>query len=128
MTARNELIGTPTYMAPERLDGYPYDGHSDVYSVGIMLYEMFAAQVTFADRNQSYFKVMFNHLHGHYDLAPRRRARPGYAQTRLVAVTGYRQESDRRRALEAGFDAHLVKPVQRDALEALVRAEQSTPT
>jgi CheY-like chemotaxis protein len=35
---------------------------------------------------------------------------------RLVAVTGYGQESDRARALAAGFDAHLVKPVEIDTL------------
>jgi CheY-like chemotaxis protein len=39
----------------------------------------------------------------------------------LVVVTGYGQESDRERALSAGFDAHLVKPVDIGRLEALVR-------
>jgi CheY-like chemotaxis protein len=37
---------------------------------------------------------------------------------RLVAVTGYGQETDRRRAREAGFDVHLTKPVDLDALRA----------
>jgi CheY-like chemotaxis protein len=41
---------------------------------------------------------------------------PELAQTRLIAVTGYGQESDRRRALEAGFDEHLVKPIDLDRL------------
>jgi CheY-like chemotaxis protein len=40
-------------------------------------------------------------------------------QTRIIAVTGYGQDGDRRRAREAGFDAHVVKPV---SLDALVRA------
>jgi CheY-like chemotaxis protein len=31
--------------------------------------------------------------------------------TLLIAVTGFGQEEDRRRALEAGFDSHMVKPV-----------------
>ena len=35
---------------------------------------------------------------------------------RLVALTGYGQADDRRRALEAGFDAHLVKPVEPEEL------------
>jgi len=39
---------------------------------------------------------------------------------RLVAVTGYGQESDRRRTGQAGFHRHLVKPVRLDALEAVV--------
>ncbi len=39
------------------------------------------------------------------------RRHPETAATRLIAVTGYGQEEDRRRALSAGFDIHLVKPV-----------------
>ena len=43
----------------------------------------------------------------------------------LVALTGYGQESDRRRALGAGFDEHLVKPVDVDRLaQVLARAPQ----
>ena len=38
----------------------------------------------------------------------------------LVALTGYGQEEDRRRAEEAGFDHHLTKPVDLDALQALI--------
>ena len=39
------------------------------------------------------------------------RAHADLKGTRLVAVTGYGQEHDRRRTQAAGFDAHLVKPV-----------------
>jgi len=37
-------------------------------------------------------------------------------QTRIIAVTGYGQDADRQRARAAGFDAHIVKPVDMDAL------------
>ena len=37
----------------------------------------------------------------------------------LVAMTGWGQPDDRRRAMEAGFDAHLVKPVAIDTLLSL---------
>jgi signal transduction histidine kinase/CheY-like chemotaxis protein len=44
----------------------------------------------------------------------------------LVALTGYGQPEDRRQALEAGFNAHLVKPVELDGLQRLlVTAEAS---
>jgi CheY-like chemotaxis protein len=35
---------------------------------------------------------------------------------RIIAVTGYGQDADRRRSKEAGFNAHLVKPVNLDTL------------
>jgi CheY-like chemotaxis protein len=38
----------------------------------------------------------------------------------LVALTGWGQEGDRRRAMEAGFDHHLVKPVDPNALSELL--------
>jgi CheY-like chemotaxis protein/nitrogen-specific signal transduction histidine kinase len=46
-----------------------------------------------------------------YEVARRLRELPGMAQCRLIAITGYGQESDKRSAAAAGFDAHLVKPV-----------------
>jgi CheY-like chemotaxis protein len=39
---------------------------------------------------------------------------------RLIALSGYGQEDDRRRAREAGFDYHLTKPVEPDVLDALL--------
>lgn len=51
-----------------------------------------------------------------YELATRLRAMFGTDALRLVAVTGYGQESDRRRSGVSGFDAHLVKPVRLDEL------------
>jgi len=41
---------------------------------------------------------------------------------RLIAMTGYGQAEDRRRALEAGFDAHLVKPVDPELLSRILIA------
>jgi CheY-like chemotaxis protein len=51
-----------------------------------------------------------------YQVARRIRSGGGASQMRLVALTGYGQPEDVRRALAAGFDAHVVKPVDPDAL------------
>ena len=59
-----------------------------------------------------------------YELVRRLRADAGLASIRLIAVTGYGQESDRRRALEAGFDEHLVKPVDLDRLQSMLWTAQ----
>jgi CheY-like chemotaxis protein len=53
-----------------------------------------------------------------YELASHLRQLPGLENLRLVAVTGYGQESDRQRTRAAGFDHHLVKPVDIEAIEA----------
>jgi CheY-like chemotaxis protein len=45
-----------------------------------------------------------------YELAGRLRAEPFGLALLLVALTGYGQDEDRRRAREAGFDHHLTKP------------------
>ncbi|HSN30249.1 MAG TPA: ATP-binding protein, partial [Kofleriaceae bacterium] len=58
-----------------------------------------------------------------YELARRLRERLGPEKLRLIAMTGYGQESDKQRATEAGFDHHLVKPIALDALTSLLMGE-----
>jgi CheY-like chemotaxis protein len=55
-----------------------------------------------------------------YELARQLRGLPKLDGMRLLALTGYGQRSDRQRSAEAGFDAHIVKPVQVAVLEALI--------
>jgi PAS domain S-box-containing protein len=52
-----------------------------------------------------------------YEVAQRIREQPWGKGTLLIAVTGYGQEEDRRRSLEAGFDHHMIKPVNLAELE-----------
>jgi two-component system, chemotaxis family, CheB/CheR fusion protein len=55
-----------------------------------------------------------------YEVARRLRALPGGGDALLVAQTGWGQEEDRRASAAAGFDAHLVKPVDTQALLRLL--------
>jgi len=57
-----------------------------------------------------------------YTLGRELRARMGGAAPDLIALTGYGQEQDQRRSAEAGFAAHLVKPVDAEQLTRLVDA------
>ena len=59
-------------------------------------------------------------LNGH-ETATALRHQPWGAGVFLIALTGWGQEGDRLRALEAGFDRHLTKPVDPDTLEGLIR-------
>jgi len=57
-----------------------------------------------------------------YEIARRLRQRPLLKDVWLIALTGYGQDSDRQRSKEAGFDHHLVKPVDPQKLEELLAA------
>jgi len=56
-----------------------------------------------------------------YEVARRIRQEPWGRDARLVAMTGWGQEKDKRQALEAGFDAHLTKPVDAEELVRVLR-------
>jgi CheY-like chemotaxis protein len=55
-----------------------------------------------------------------YEVARRVRARPEGQDVLLVTLTGYGLEADRQRAREAGFDAHLVKPLDPEKLDEVL--------
>jgi CheY-like chemotaxis protein len=84
-----------------------YDGES-----ALRAFDNFAPQVVLLD-------IGMPGMSG-YEVARRLRAVPTPPGALLVALTGYGQDEDRRRALEAGFDYHLVKPVDFDILLGLL--------
>ena len=55
-----------------------------------------------------------------YELAARLREIPDLPRMTLIAVTGYGQESDRRKTRQAGFHHHLVKPVDLRAVDEVL--------
>jgi two-component system CheB/CheR fusion protein len=57
------------------------------------------------------------------ELSRKLRARFGSDRLRLIAVTGYGQQADREAVYEAGFDQHLIKPVDLDSLIDVIRGE-----
>jgi CheY-like chemotaxis protein len=79
---------------------------------GLALANRFVPDIAFLD-------IGMPKLNG-YELAARLRRNPSTRSIHLVAVTGWGQESDRRRANEAGFNLHLMKPVEVDRIVAVV--------
>ena len=63
-----------------------------------------------------------------YEVAQRIRAESWGRQILLIALTGWGQEDDKRQAFDAGFDHHLIKPIDPDALEALMASAIRAPS
>jgi CheY-like chemotaxis protein len=62
-----------------------------------------------------------------YEVARHLRASAGAQGLRLIALTGYGLSTDAERAREAGFDAHLVKPVHPDRLLEILAMKERSP-
>jgi signal transduction histidine kinase/CheY-like chemotaxis protein len=86
-----------------------YDGPAAVAAAAA-----FQPEVVFLD-------IGLPHMDG-YEVARRLRGQAGLSITLLVALTGYGQEEDRRRADEAGFDAYLIKPADPTTLQRLLQS------
>ena len=59
-----------------------------------------------------------------FEVARRLRADPRFAKVRIVALTGYGQETDKKRTAEVGIDCHLVKPVEMDQVIDAIHADE----
>lgn len=80
----------------------------------VMTAESAAAAIASASQNQ--FDVIISdigmpQMNG-YELAQAVRGMPGYETVPMVALTGYSKFDDRQRSLDAGFNAHLTKPIE----------------
>jgi tRNA A-37 threonylcarbamoyl transferase component Bud32 len=60
VTRAGEMVGTPSYLAPEQIKSQPVDARADLYSAGVILYEMTTGQLPF--RGASIAEVLMGHL------------------------------------------------------------------
>ncbi len=101
-----------------RLEGHrTYLAHDGLQAVELALGEL--PDVVLLD-------IGLPNLNG-YEAAKRIRDGAGEHRVRLIALTGWGQEADRARSREAGFDRHLVKPVDADELLALLTSAPEPP-
>jgi tRNA A-37 threonylcarbamoyl transferase component Bud32 len=61
MTSTGMVLGTSNYIAPEQASGEPVDAHTDVYALGVVLYEILAGEVPFP--GESFVAVAMKHVH-----------------------------------------------------------------
>ena len=62
LTIDQTILGTPAYIAPERLCGGDYDGRADVYSLGATMYQMLAGEMMFSARDKQAVTVAMMHI------------------------------------------------------------------
>ena len=60
LTRTGNVIGTVHYIAPERLKGQPFDGRSDIFAVGVMLYLLLAGQLPFTGEDMTVLQKLVN--------------------------------------------------------------------
>jgi hypothetical protein len=93
LTRSGLLMGTPEYMAPEQITDGEVDARSDIYSLGVVMYECFSGVAPFAGENPAH--VLFRHIEG--DATPLHEAAPAVspALSSLVAAAMARHPADR---------------------------------
>ena len=108
------------------------DDNQDSASSMTLLLELYGHEVCVANSGQAALEVAAERkpdailldigmpgMNG-YEVARRLRQQPAFAETLLIAITGYGRASDLEQTQAAGFDHHLVKPIDYDKLQALL--------
>jgi DNA-binding response OmpR family regulator/tRNA A-37 threonylcarbamoyl transferase component Bud32 len=72
LTQKGMVMATPLYMSPEQCLGHPHDARGDLYSAGVILYEMLTGKHAYAGDNAS--ALAYQHVHGEIPRLPKRLA------------------------------------------------------
>jgi tRNA A-37 threonylcarbamoyl transferase component Bud32/DNA-binding NarL/FixJ family response regulator len=70
LTQKGMVMATPLYMSPEQCLGQPHDERGDLYSTGVILYEMLTGKLPYAGDNAS--ALAYQHVHGEIPRLPKR--------------------------------------------------------
>jgi len=105
-TNAGEIVGTIAYLAPERFLGKTADARSDLYSVGVMMYEVFTGRVPFKSATDDLIAVIFAHVN-ETPAAPRTINRAVPVQIESIVLKLLEKDADLRFATARELIAEL---------------------
>jgi serine/threonine-protein kinase len=98
LTAAGAVVGTPDYMPPEQVQGQPADFRSDIYSLGVVLYEVFTGELPF--RGDTVAGILLGHIQK--APPPPRTLNPGLAPALEALILRCMEKSPARRYPRVG--------------------------
>ncbi|HYP25772.1 MAG TPA: protein kinase [Blastocatellia bacterium] len=98
LTGANIIVGTPRYMSPEQCEEVPVDARSDIYSLGVVLYEMLAGEAPFAGSSSTRLLM----AHASEPPPPLRQKRPDLSPELEAVVMSALEKDPSRRPQSAG--------------------------
>jgi len=108
-TTKNMIVGTPNYMSPEQVKGGDLDGRSDLFSVGLILYELVTGEKAY--RGDTVVTVLYKIANEEVDLSVIPRG-PGWDRVRDVLTRALQRKAENRHPDARAMSADLQRALK----------------